>query len=67
MCSTILKCSTKSPSRIRPMTDIPGMLANPSAGAIDLGGTVEQTPPPTTGMATCIEQCKFDHRTKRSG
>ena len=50
------------------MTDIPGILANPSVGEIDLDGTVEQTPPPTTGnsMATCIEQYKFDHRTKRS-
>ena len=53
------------------MPDIPGTPDIAATGAIDLDVTAEQTPPlalpPAGGKPVCIEQCKFDQKTKRSG
>ena len=53
------------------MPDIPGTPDNAATGSIDLDVTAEQTPPlappPAGGKPVCIEQSKFDHKTKCSG
>ena len=52
------------------VTDMSGTPDNAATGAIDLDVTAEQTPPLAHPPAGCkpvyIEQCKFDHKTKRS-